>query len=197
MSEKKSKNGLMPIIFSQENKAKMMREILGNLLKQETSILLERENDIMRWMLVGDLNIIEASKKIGLSPRRTFILFNRGLRRFGYYCSEVSSMFHTFKKMEENIESLTKKLREYEVKEQNTSSLSPETMELLKIKVAEVGFTSRLKNCLRYAKINTVADLVKMSKRDLQFQRNVGKFTLTEVEDFFKEHQLTWDMQFI
>ena len=195
MSVKDSESRLMSRVFSQEKKIKMMKDILGNLLKQGNPLLYERENDILRWILIEDKSVKEVAEKICLTPTTTKHIFNRSFKRMCLNCSEVTSTLHNTKAMEKNIHFLTNKLNEYEIKEGNYSLLSSDTKEILKMKVDDADFTIRLKNSLRYANIITVADLVKMCKRDLQGYRNVGKHTINEIEDFFKLHKLSWDMK--
>lgn len=195
MEVKNTEKGLMPIVFSQENKLKMMKEILGNLLTQGNHLLAPRENNILRWLLVEDKNIKEVSEKLELTVTRTHHVFTGSIKRICSRCLEAGSMFQNYRELEKEVSHLTNQLNNYKIKERNSSLLSSETIELLKMTIFDTDLSTRLKNSLRYANIDTVAELVKMSKRDLQGYRNVGKNTINEVEDFFKQNKLSWSMR--
>ncbi len=195
MSVADSENNLMPRVFSQEKKVQMMKDILGGLLKQGNHLLCERDNDVLRWILIEDKSVKEVAEKICLTPTTIKYIFNRGFGRLCFHCSEVTSTLHNVKAMEKNIHVLTNKLNEYKIKEHNYSLLSSNTQEILKMKISDLDFSARLKKSLRYADINTVADFVKMYKQDFQRFRNIGKLTINEVEDFFKLHKLSWNMK--
>lgn len=55
-------------------------------------------------------------------------------------------------------------------------------------------FSVRTRNCLRYADICTVRELVRHKKSDLQQYRNFGKKTFEEIEGFFEDNDLHWEM---
>lgn len=49
-------------------------------------------------------------------------------------------------------------------------------------------------NCLRYAEIETIRDLVTMHRADLLKYRNFGKKSLTELDEFLEDKGLAWGM---
>ena len=68
--------------------------------------------------------------------------------------------------------------------------------EKLKMPVSELELSVRSSNCLREAKINTIADLVKRSEQEMLGFRNFGKKSLNEISDLLKEMGLSFGMQF-
>ncbi len=68
--------------------------------------------------------------------------------------------------------------------------------EKLKMPVSELELSVRSSNCLREAKINTIADLVKRSEQEMLGFRNFGKKSLTEISELLKEMGLSFGMQF-
>ncbi len=68
--------------------------------------------------------------------------------------------------------------------------------EKLKMSVSELELSVRSSNCLREAKIGTIADLVKKSEQEMLAFRNFGKKSLNEISDILKEMGLSFGMQF-
>jgi DNA-directed RNA polymerase subunit alpha len=68
--------------------------------------------------------------------------------------------------------------------------------EKLKIPVSELELSVRSSNCLREAKINSIADLVKKSEQEMLAFRNFGKKSLNEISDILKEMGLSFGTQF-
>lgn len=66
----------------------------------------------------------------------------------------------------------------------------------LRMPVSELELSVRSSNCLREAKISTIADLVKKSEQEMLSFRNFGKKSLNEISDILKEMGLSFGMQF-
>ena len=56
------------------------------------------------------------------------------------------------------------------------------TQEILGLGIEEMGLSTRSYNCLRYAKISTVADLLKCSRLEVRLFRGLGEKSFEEVE---------------
>ena len=72
--------------------------------------------------------------------------------------------------------------------------LSPEMEALLNAKTEELNLTVRTLNLLKANGIETVRDLCRLKKTDWLKFRNGGKKSLTELDDFLTDHNLTWGM---
>ena len=65
---------------------------------------------------------------------------------------------------------------------------------LLATHMNDCDVTVRVLNCLRYAEIDTIRDLVKYHRADLLKYRNFGKKSLTELDEFLENNGLAWGM---
>ena len=66
--------------------------------------------------------------------------------------------------------------------------------QLLKTKLVDMDLSVRALNCLKAAEVDTLGDLVSFAKSDLLKFRNVGKKSLTELEDLVDNKGLTFGM---
>lgn len=78
----------------------------------------------------------------------------------------------------------------------NREQLSPEMEALLGRKTEELDLSVRTRNLLKANGIDTVRDLCRLKKTDWLKFRNGGKKSLTELDDFLTDHNLTWGMNF-
>ncbi|MEO1434839.1 MAG: DNA-directed RNA polymerase subunit alpha [Bacteroidota bacterium] len=65
---------------------------------------------------------------------------------------------------------------------------------LLKTSLEDLDLSVRAYNCLKAAKINTLAEVVKYDTHELLKFRNFGKKSLVEIEELLAEKQLTFGM---
>ena len=65
---------------------------------------------------------------------------------------------------------------------------------LLKTSLEDLDLSVRAYNCLKAAKINTLAELVKYDTHELLKFRNFGKKSLVEIEELLQEKGLTFGM---
>ena len=61
--------------------------------------------------------------------------------------------------------------------------------------VYNCGFSTRTKNSLRYAEIETIYELVQFTAKDLMKFRIIGKKTVNEIEQFLDEHNVHLGMK--
>jgi len=66
--------------------------------------------------------------------------------------------------------------------------------QLLKSRLVDMGLSVRALNCLKAAEVETLADLVSISKADLLKFRNFGKKSLTELDEFVRSRGLEFGM---
>ena len=65
---------------------------------------------------------------------------------------------------------------------------------LLKTSLADLDLSVRAYNCLKAAKINTLAELVRYDTHELLKFRNFGKKSLVEIEELLQDKNLTFGM---
>lgn len=66
--------------------------------------------------------------------------------------------------------------------------------EMLDRPITDYPLSVRALNCLKSADINTLRELVRITKMDLLKFRNFGRKSISELSDFIKDHDLTWGM---
>ena len=118
----------------------------------------------------------------------------------------MKSEYETIKESGKMLQKENDKLRErLEIKKreerlktlQERKNYLDETDDICKIlskNLKDCDLSVRALNCLKYADIKTVGDLVQYAKRDLLKFRNFGKKSLTELDDFIEENNLHWSM---
>ena len=75
-----------------------------------------------------------------------------------------------------------------------SEQLSPEMNALLSQKVEDLDLSVRTRNILNRNGIDTILDICRLKRTDCLKFRNVGKRSLTELDDFLSAHNLTWGM---
>lgn len=79
--------------------------------------------------------------------------------------------------------------------EKNHPETSTESInKLLDTDIFECGFSARARNCLHYAGVKTVRDLVRSKRTELLKFRNFGKRSITELDEWLIAHGLAWEM---
>ena len=78
---------------------------------------------------------------------------------------------------------------------QEEEALSPDVIEKLRLPVTELELSVRSANCLREAKIKTIADLVERTEPEMLKFRNFGKKSLAEIQEILKGMNLSLGMR--
>ncbi|MBI4343534.1 MAG: DNA-directed RNA polymerase subunit alpha [Candidatus Omnitrophica bacterium] len=81
-----------------------------------------------------------------------------------------------------------------EPEEEAVTAVNEELEQKLKTPIGELELSVRSANCLREAKITTIAELVEKSPQELLKYRNFGKKSLAEIEDLLKGMGLSLGM---
>ncbi len=92
---------------------------------------------------------------------------------------------HIFQKHMEVFTSFGELPSEEAAEEEET--LPPDMVEKLRLPVTELELSVRAANCLREAKIKTIADLVVRSEPEMLKFRNFGKKSLSEIQEILKK----------
>ena len=79
--------------------------------------------------------------------------------------------------------------------EEEEEALSPDVIEKLRMPVTELELSVRAGNCLREAKIKTIADLVQRAEPEMLKFRNFGKKSLAEIQEILKTMGLSLGMK--
>jgi DNA-directed RNA polymerase subunit alpha len=66
--------------------------------------------------------------------------------------------------------------------------------QLLKTKLVDMELSVRALNCLKSAEVETLGELVQLNKNDLLKFRNLGKKSLTELDEFLASMNLSFGM---
>ncbi len=74
-------------------------------------------------------------------------------------------------------------------------ALPPEAVDRLRMPVTELELSVRSANCLREAKIKTIADMVQKSEGEMLKYRNFGKKSLAEINEILKGMGLSFGMK--
>lgn len=74
-------------------------------------------------------------------------------------------------------------------------ALSPEALEKLRMPVSELELSVRSANCLREAKIKSIADLVQKTEPEMLKFRNFGKKSLAEINEILNGMGLSFGMK--
>lgn len=82
-----------------------------------------------------------------------------------------------------------------EERAEEEQSLSPESVEKLRMPVSELELSVRSANCLREAKIKTIADLVQKSEGEMLKFRNFGKKSLAEINEILTGMGLSFGLK--
>lgn len=79
--------------------------------------------------------------------------------------------------------------------EAEEQALPPEAIDRLRMPVTELELSVRSANCLREAKIKTIADMVQKSEAEMLKYRNFGKKSLAEINEILKGMGLSFGMK--
>jgi hypothetical protein len=117
----------------------------------------------------------------------------RLLRSLRYFNSKVKNAEIIQEKnwgLETRVKNLKKQL-DFVMEQLNRltpNSINHENIDFLKAKPIDLDFSNRVLNCFKEAQINSMADLLQYSCRDLRKFRNLGVKSLEEITDLLKAH---------
>ena len=185
-------------------------------LSKPTKFILEMEMGIGRGYVPADRNRKE-SQPIGVIPidalfspvrKVNFNVENTRVGQMTDYDSLILEIWtngsinpkealltsgHIFQKHLEVFTAFGELPVEEGVEEEET--LPPEVLEKLRMPVTELELSVRSANCLREAKIKTIADLVQRAEPEMLKFRNFGKKSLAEIQEILKGMSLSLGMK--
>ena len=161
------------------------RSTVSSLVSTYKSLLAESEVDVIKSVLCCG-NIEDVAKKYEIDGTHVLRIFEKGCKRLRYV---------NFDKMNEELSFFKQRVNELENENQNLRngiavSTNNTRNKFLDEKISDCDLTVRAINQLRCMNVETVEDLVKLKRTDLLRQRNMGKKTVSEIEDFLYTRNL-------
>ena len=165
---------------------KHITELLCTLIPRLDNTINPREIEVIMEVLQGG-NWSEVKAKLNLTKERTLQIWEKALEKIAAAPDELAAKDEIIHELQEQISELQDKKAEQEAIE----SLTPEERELLLQPIIGNELSIRAQNGLKAADINTLYDLVKCSRSDLQHIRNFGKKSVEEVEAWLASKNLS------
>lgn len=159
---------------------------------------------ILRKFILG-CKIRDIAYNLGLTESRVRALLNMALRilinkmkGIQKLMEENASLQNTIALKEKEIvkikDELVLRLGQVQVGKDSRKEEYYEVPEIFKKKVTDFNLPVRTLNCLRYADINTIGDLVSWKQEDLLGIPNMGKKSIWCIEELLTENGLRLDM---
>jgi DNA-binding transcriptional MerR regulator len=115
--------------------------------------------------------------------------------KFTELTEKIISINSLIEKEEEKI-TLPLNLNEIKIPENCGYYINVSLQALLNTKLKDLNLTVRCMTCLRAAKLQTIGDLVRLSKADLMKARNFGRKSLNELEELLRAKGLKFNKEF-
>lgn len=159
----------------------LTRSTVSSLVSTYKSLLGEMEADVIKSVLcLGDIESV--AKKYDIDGTSVLRIFERGCKRLRYI---------NFDKMNEELSFFKQRVDELEENLRNGIVVKTNTRnEFFDEKISNCDLSVRAINQLRRMNVKKVEDLVLLNRTDLLRQRNMGKKTVSEIEDFLYTHNL-------
>ena len=156
-----------------------------------------RELEVV-WDALQGKTFEEVGEKMHLTRESVRQVWAKGLRKFAYVKgafyhlnSENDMLKELLQEKNDEIANLHAQL---EGRQHVITDEKRKLSKLLATSMRDCDVTVRVLNCLRYAEIDTIRDLVKYHRADLLKYRNFGKKSLTELDEFLENNGLAWGM---
>lgn len=179
-----------------------IKTIFSKLLNERSSLLTQREMDILKMVLLEDKKPEEIAGKCDLTSERIKQIFQHGIKRLYIKMDAFTDALNKKPEMQREINDLTNqvnlleaKLNLYDETKKRRSALPEETQLLLNVGLEDFDISVRALNILNNENIKTVEDLVKIKRTDFLKLRNAGKKGADELEAFLISRGLAWNMK--
>ncbi len=174
-------------------KEKIKSELLSALL--DSALLHKKDREVLTAFLVQDKTTKEVAEITKLTTFRVKQILVDAVHRVKLKLITLDKQFSMRGSMQEKIDSLMERVRRYEEREREINALPENRRKLLSVKLADIDFSIRLLNACQLSKINTVGDIVKLTKREFMSLRNVGRKSVDELDEFIHTKDLHWGMK--
>lgn len=149
-------------------------------------------------MFLRGKQLKEIGELYGITSTRASQIVKRGFRmlsRVDKYSKIVEEKNRLIEILEQKEMSFKLLKESYEkLQEEYLGNVSENTKvelpEIMYAKVKDLGFSKRLQNVFLYGDINTVYDIVRLTKEKLLKFRNLGQKSIKELEEFLNEYGL-------
>lgn len=150
----------------------------------------ERHFQILHSIVEGK-KCCDIAKSFGIKEERVGVIALETIRTFSehiYNYATLYSKFLTYEKENESLKNEVLKLkRDIALTGGDEDGCFPE--EIRQMQFDDI-FSTRTKNCLYSAGINTIGDLLRISRNSLMNIRNFGENCLREIDEFYQEKGL-------
>lgn len=182
------------------------KQLTIKLVEAGSKLLTKLEQEVLTQVLINEKSFAEIGDYRQLTASRVRQIFEKGIRRLSGFINNIDERVTKYTEVIEKFEAMELKLGEYLQKEQAETkekdlfaSFPPETQTLLKTKIVDTELSARVKNTCEKGNVwgdsvKTVYDLIRVGKKDFLKFRNCGKKSIDEIEDFFRKHNLSWEM---
>ncbi len=184
------------------NDTKQMFNIIGDdkTFTLLTSDMPERLKQVvqMSWKYCMSRNNI--AEHFELTPERIRQLYNRGVRRLKTNIRKAINEYEQLTILKAENEKL--KAENKELQDENLifkrrfDALSTEEkmicgqIDVLKQRIVDFDFDVRIINSLKYSDIDTMEELISLSRNDLMKLRNLGEKSVNGIEEILKKYNL-------
>lgn len=166
-----------------------IKEIFLASLHNYEGQLTDREIRIIGQVLEGE-KLADIARKEQLTCNRTRQILDKAIRKVSCRSDRMKQMELLLSEKEQTIRELQEQLFM-----SGKSPLSVEQRQLLQQSIFDLGFPVRIWNGLKVLEVETVGDLVRHQRSDLEDIRNFGKTSLKKLDEFLASHNLTWGME--
>lgn len=196
--------------YKQDNKTAMeaaRKELAEKIVQVGAKTLTNLEQIVLTQVLLEGKSFAEIADQRQLTSGRIKQVFQKGIRRLNHFLSQIDEKLGHYNKVIENHADLEKRVAKYEKEEELRKtkkniieSFPPEIQKLLQTKIEDADLSARVKNICQKGDvfgrniIETMADLVKLTPKELLKFRNCGKNSIAEIEEFFSKTGLKWGM---
>ena len=170
--------------------------LIHSLLKGDITRLVSIHHKLLTEVLCNGKTFAELKDVVNLNTTRQKTIFEDAVLIVNAHIKNTNEKLASYDKMEKELIELRHwkhLLESHEVKE-NKKNISSKMKKMLSQRIRALNFSGRVKNICYHNGIITLADLVVLSPKNILSVRNAGKKTIDEIQDYFIEHGLDWEM---
>lgn len=170
--------------------------LVEKITEMAKNYLTALEYEILTGVLVQSKTFKEIGDKRLLTNGRVKAIFEIALARQLIFLENLSKADGENYVLKSKNAALEEESERIKLRDNKLSKLSKTTQELLQKRVSDLDLSTRVKNTCSENGITFLFELVKLNPREIKKYRNCGNGTVIEIEAFFANHGLNWDMDF-
>jgi DNA-directed RNA polymerase alpha subunit len=169
-------------------------ELLPFLLLFGKGQLSKLEQNLLAEVLLNGKQFKDLTSTLQLTTTRQKQIFDNAINRLmkALVLAIESEKANAYSVMEKELHEVKSNLAVLKINLKQQNELSQEMKELLATPIHKTGLSARVKNLCYNAKIDTVTDLIRYSRRDFTGLRGSGQNCGNEVELFLENNGLSW-----